>query len=66
MISNYYNDTALGVFAKQALSSKSFYHPDKKQTKRIFRETIDQLSLDKNYRNALDKMSKDLTNLIHN
>jgi len=66
LISNYYNDTDLGVFAKQALSSKSFYHPDKKQTKKIFREAIDQLSLDKNYRNALDKMSKDLTNLIHN
>ncbi len=66
LISIYYNDPDLGVFAKQSLSSKSFYHPSKKQTKKIFKETLDQLALDRDYSNALDKMTQDLKNLIYN
>jgi len=36
LISEYYNDPDISVFAKQALNSKSFYNPDVQAAKQAF------------------------------
>jgi hypothetical protein len=66
LIGEYYNDTELAVFSKQALSSKSFYHPDSKQVRNIFKDALDQTSIDQNYRDILQKLNQNLTNLMYN
>ncbi len=66
LISQYYNDPDLGIFAKQALNSKSFYHPDAKGVKDAFWKAIDSTNLDNNPRNSVEELNQNLTNLMYN
>jgi len=65
LINEYYNDNDLSIFAKQALNSKSFYHPNNESLKDIFIKIIDKANTDRNYRNAISELSQDLTNLMY-
>jgi len=66
LIDEYYNDPELSVFARQALSSKSFYHPDGEQTRNVIIDAIDQAIQDNDYRGAIQKLNQNLTNLMYN
>lgn len=66
LINEYYNDAELSIFAKQALSSKSFYHPDPRQVSVLLRNTLDQVNIDQNYRDAIQRLNQNLINLMYN
>ncbi len=66
LISQYYNDPDLGIFAKQALNSKSFYYPDAKGVKAAFWKAIDTTNMDDNPRNSVGELNQNLTNLMYN
>jgi hypothetical protein len=48
------------------LNSKSFYTPDAKAVKEAFWKAIDSANQDKNYRNSIEELNQDLTNLMYN
>ena len=64
VISNLYSDADFGIFAKQALSAKSFFNPDHRKVKSLFNEAIDNANFSKDYKNASSKLSQNLTNLL--
>lgn len=66
LINEYYNDSDISVFAKQALSSKSFYNPDHQRVREFFLEAINSGNLNKDYRTSIDRLNQDLTNLMYN
>ena len=66
LISEYYNDPDISVFAKQALNSKSFYNPDVQAAKQAFWNTIDSANQSKNYKNSIEELNQNLTNLMYN
>lgn len=66
LINEYYNDPELSVFVKQALNSKSYYHPETNQTKNIFIEIIEEANKTSDYSGAISKLNQKLTNLMYN
>lgn len=65
LISEYYNNPDLAVFAKQALNSKSYYHPTEK-VKDAFIQAIEEVNKTQDYKDAISKLGQDLTNLMYN
>lgn len=66
LIDEYYNDDLLNIFVKQALSSKTFFHPDNILTKNAFIEIIDEVRYSNDYRDAIQTLNQNLTNILYN
>jgi hypothetical protein len=48
------------------LNSKSFYNPDVQAVKQAFWNTIDSANQSKNYKNSIEELNQNLTNLMYN
>ncbi|MFA5230217.1 MAG: hypothetical protein WC422_02140 [Candidatus Paceibacterota bacterium] len=66
LISEYYNDSLLNIFTKQALSSKTFFHPDSTLTKNAFIDIMDEVRYSNDYRDAVQTLNQNLTNILYN
>jgi len=66
LIGEYYNDNLLNIFAKQALSSKTFFHPDNILTRNAFIDIMDKVRYNNDYDNAIRTLNQSLTNILYN
>lgn len=66
LIGEYYNDNLLNIFVKQALSSKTFFHPDNILTRNAFIDIMDKVRYNNDYDNAIRTLNQSLTNILYN
>ncbi|HRZ29240.1 MAG TPA: hypothetical protein P5052_00210 [Candidatus Paceibacterota bacterium] len=66
LISEYLSDPDIGIFAKQSLNSKTYFHPDTTLTKNAFVLAIDSIRYNQDYENAIRVLHQSLTNIFYN